>query len=100
LKRWKLEPSLKDIYKCPFMIHYSFVAYSENEAVKKPDIFYHVKITKVNFIHTCQLTTIFSPSGPPKVRWLPARFDRSEWCHDTTPTKAQLAIWHSPAPTD
>jgi hypothetical protein len=41
------------------MIRYSFVAYSKNRAVKKPDIFYHVKITKVNFIHTYQLTTIF-----------------------------------------
>jgi hypothetical protein len=58
-RRRKLEPTLKDIYKCPFMIRYSFVAYSKNRAVKKPDIFYHVKITTVNFVHTCQLTTIF-----------------------------------------
>jgi hypothetical protein len=59
LRRQKLEPYLKDIYKCSFMIRYSFVAYSKNRAVKKPDIFYHVKITAVNFVHTCQLTTIF-----------------------------------------
>jgi hypothetical protein len=30
-----------------------------NKALKKPDIFYHVKITHVNFHHPCQMTTIF-----------------------------------------
>jgi hypothetical protein len=57
--RRKLDTSLKDIYKCPFKIRYSFVAYSKNKALKKPDILYKVKITTVNFVHTCQLTTIF-----------------------------------------
>jgi hypothetical protein len=57
-KRQKLEPSLKSVYKCPFMIRYSFVAYCKNKALKKPDIFYRVKITQVNFHHTCQMTTI------------------------------------------
>jgi hypothetical protein len=45
--------------KCPFIIRYSFVAYCKNRAFKKPDIFYHVKITNVNFAHTRQMTTIF-----------------------------------------
>jgi cell division inhibitor SulA len=31
----------------------------KNRAFKKPDISYHVKITNVNFAHTCQMTTIF-----------------------------------------
>jgi hypothetical protein len=58
-KRRKIEPTLKSVYKCPFIIWYSFVAYCKNRAFKKPDIFYHVKITNVNFAHTCQMTTIF-----------------------------------------
>jgi hypothetical protein len=58
-KRRKLEPTLKSVYKCPFIIRYSFVAYCKNRALKKPDIFYQVKITHVNFVHTCQMTTIF-----------------------------------------
>ena len=58
-KRRKLEPTLKSVYKCPFIIRYSFVAYCKNKALKKPDIFYRVKITHVNFVHTCQMTTIF-----------------------------------------
>ena len=48
-KRRKLEPTLKSVYKCPFIIRYSFVAYSKNKALKKPDIFYHVKFTQVTF---------------------------------------------------
>jgi hypothetical protein len=35
------------------------VAYCKNRALKKSDIFYHVKITNVNFAHACQMTTIF-----------------------------------------
>jgi hypothetical protein len=35
------------------------VAYCKNKALKKPDIFYHVKITQVNFHHVCQMTTVF-----------------------------------------
>jgi hypothetical protein len=35
------------------------VAYCRNRALKKPDVFYQVKITHVNFVHTCQMTTIF-----------------------------------------
>ena len=58
-KRRKLEPTLKSVYKCPFIIRYSFVAYCRNKALKQPDIFYHVKITHVNFVHTCQMTTVF-----------------------------------------
>ena len=58
-KRRKLEPTLKSVYKCPFIIRYSFVAYCKNRALKKPDIFYRVKITHVNSVHTCQMTTIF-----------------------------------------
>jgi hypothetical protein len=58
-KRRKIEPTLKSVYKCPFIIRYSFVAHCKNRAFKKPDIFYHVKITNVNFAHTCQMTTIF-----------------------------------------
>jgi hypothetical protein len=44
-KRCKLEPTLKSVYKCPFIIRYSFVAYC--------------KKTHVNFVHTCQMPTIF-----------------------------------------
>jgi hypothetical protein len=62
-KRQKLEPTLKSVYKCPFIICYSFVAYCKNKALKKPDIFYHVKITHVNFHHTCQMTTITTEVG-------------------------------------
>jgi hypothetical protein len=58
-KRRKLEPTLKSVYKCPFIIRYSFVAYCRNKALKKPGVFYKVKITHVNFVHTCQMTTIF-----------------------------------------
>jgi hypothetical protein len=58
-KRQKLEPTLKSVYKCPFTIRYSFVAYCKNKALKKPDIFYHVKITQVNYQHTCQMSRIF-----------------------------------------
>jgi hypothetical protein len=58
-KRRKIEPTLKSVYKCPFIIRYSFVAYCKNRAFKKPDISYHMKITGVNFAHTCQMTTIF-----------------------------------------
>ncbi len=35
------------------------MAYCKNRALKKHDIFYRVKITHVNFVHTCQMTTIF-----------------------------------------
>jgi hypothetical protein len=37
----------------------NFMAYCKNRALKKNDIFYHVKITNINFAHTCQMTTIF-----------------------------------------
>jgi hypothetical protein len=39
------------------------VAFCKNKSLKKPDIFYHVKITNVNFHHTCQMTTIFHPQA-------------------------------------
>jgi hypothetical protein len=58
-KRRKLEPTLKSVYKCSFIVRYSFVAYCKNKALKKPEVFYHVKITHINFHRTCQMTTIF-----------------------------------------
>jgi hypothetical protein len=58
-KRRKLEPTLKSVYKCPFIIQNSYAAYCKNMLLKKPDIFYHVKITHVNYHHTCQMSTIF-----------------------------------------
>ena len=58
-KRRKVQPTLKNVYNCPFFMRYSYVGYPNNKALKKPDIFYHVKITSVNFLHTCQMTTIF-----------------------------------------
>jgi hypothetical protein len=33
--------------------------YSHNKESKKPNIFYQVKITGVNYEHTCQLSTVF-----------------------------------------
>jgi hypothetical protein len=50
---------LKSVYKCPFIIRYSFVAYCRNRALKKSGVFYKVKITHVNFVYTCQMATIF-----------------------------------------
>jgi hypothetical protein len=59
-KRRKLEPTLKFVYKCPFIMRYSFVAYcSKNRPLKITNIFYRVKITHVHFVNTCQMTTIF-----------------------------------------
>jgi hypothetical protein len=58
-KRRKLEPTLKLVYKCPFIIQYSYVAYCKNRLLKKPDFCYHVKITHVNYHHTCQMSIIF-----------------------------------------
>jgi hypothetical protein len=57
-KRRKLEPTLQSIYKCPFIIWYSFVAYSKKRALKKADIFHHVKITHIKYHHTCHMSTI------------------------------------------
>ena len=54
-KRRKVEISLKVQYKCPFHIQYSHIGLSGK--VKKPRIFYHVKITNVNANHTCELST-------------------------------------------
>jgi hypothetical protein len=62
-KRRKLEPSLKSVYKCPFIIRYSFVAYCKNKALKKPESFYRVKITQVNFHHTLSDDNDISPTG-------------------------------------
>jgi hypothetical protein len=58
-KRRKLEPTLKSVYKCLFIIWYSFVAYCKKRALKKPDIFYHAKITHINYHNTCQMSTTF-----------------------------------------
>jgi hypothetical protein len=55
----KIETSAKSVYKCPFEIRYSFMGYSQNKESKKPNIFYWVKITGVNYEHTCQLSTVF-----------------------------------------
>jgi hypothetical protein len=41
-KRRKLEPTLKSVYKCPFIIWYSYAAYCKNRLLKKRDIFYHM----------------------------------------------------------
>ena len=54
-KRRKVDISLKEQYKCPFHIKYSHIGVSRK--VKKPLIFYHVKITSVNANHTCELST-------------------------------------------
>jgi hypothetical protein len=50
---------VKKVYKCPFKIRYSFINYCHKKESKKPNIFYRVKITKVNYQHTCQLSTVF-----------------------------------------
>jgi hypothetical protein len=49
-KRSKIAPTLKSVYKCPFILRYSFVEYYRNKTLKKPDIFYQVKITQVNYV--------------------------------------------------
>jgi hypothetical protein len=59
LLRRRHEPTLKSVYKCPFAIRYSYLAYCKNKNFKKPDVFYQVKITSVNYTHSCQMTTIF-----------------------------------------
>jgi hypothetical protein len=49
--------SAKNVYKCPFERRYSFINYCHNNKdSKKPNIFHRVKITKVNYQHTCQLS--------------------------------------------
>ena len=58
-KRRKVETSAKTLYQCPFQIRYSFMNYSKKTPTKKPNIFYRVKITRVNYEHTCQLSTVF-----------------------------------------
>ncbi len=58
-KRRKVETSAKTLYQCPFQIRYSFMNYSKKTPTKKPNIFYRVKITGVNYEHTCQLSTVF-----------------------------------------
>ena len=54
-KRRKVDTSLKEQYKCPFKIQYSHIGVSNK--LKKPNIFYHVKITILNASHTCELST-------------------------------------------
>ena len=58
-KRRRVVISPKKVYQCPFEIRYSFIDYCNNTESKKPNIFYRVKVTKVNLEHTCQLSTIF-----------------------------------------
>ena len=54
-KRRKVDTSLKEQYQCPFKIQYSHIGISNK--MKKPRIFYHVKITNLNASHTCELST-------------------------------------------
>lgn len=58
-KRRKVDPSVKDVYKCPFLIRYSYKNYAHQSKHRKPNIFYQVKITAANYEHTCQLSTVF-----------------------------------------
>ena len=53
-KRRHVEPTLKEQYKCPFQISYSHIGVTKK--LLKPRIFYHVKITALNPIHTCELS--------------------------------------------
>ena len=46
----------KEAIQCPFEIRYSFLDYPRLD--KKPDIFYHVKITACTYQHTCELSPI------------------------------------------
>jgi hypothetical protein len=62
----KIETSVKNVYKCPFKVRYSFINYCHNKDSKKPNIFYPVKITKVNYQHTCQLSTVFHQESKQK----------------------------------
>ena len=55
-KQRKTKESLKNQYKCPFRIQFSLVNYS-TIGVKKPIIFFQVKITKCIFEHTCTMDT-------------------------------------------
>jgi hypothetical protein len=43
----------KEVTKCPFRIHYSWVDYTCLS--KKPGIFYRAKITTLKTVHTCQM---------------------------------------------
>jgi hypothetical protein len=49
--------SPKQTYKCPFIVSYSYIGYPRVDQLKKPNIFYRVKVTKVVLRHTCQLNT-------------------------------------------
>jgi hypothetical protein len=54
--------TLKEEYKCPFEIRYSFVDYHKDSKHpdKRPDLFYFVKITRVHYHHTCSLNTEYA----------------------------------------
>ena len=54
-KRRHVEPSLKEQYNCPFHIAYNHIGVCNK--LKKPRIFYHVKITNLNTTHSCELST-------------------------------------------
>lgn len=56
-KRREKGETLKNKYKCPFIIRYSFIGYTHNKDTRLPTIFYQVKITQVNLSHTCELST-------------------------------------------
>jgi hypothetical protein len=50
-------PSPKQTYQCPFIVAYSYVDYLKSRHLQKQNIFYKVKVTRVNLEHTCQLDT-------------------------------------------
>jgi hypothetical protein len=62
----KIETLVKNACRCPFEIRYSFINYCHNKDSKKLNIFYPVKITKVNYQHTCQLSTVFHQESKQK----------------------------------
>ena len=60
-KRRKTVPSLKTQYKCPFEIRYAYLKNHKED--KKQACYYKVKITRCNYNHTCQLSSIFYKSA-------------------------------------
>jgi hypothetical protein len=57
-KQRAVAPTLKETYDCPFEIRYSFLDYHRTDHPDKvPDVFYFVKITHVDFNHSCFLNT-------------------------------------------
>lgn len=57
-KRRKCQHSMKTVVKCPFKISYSRLSYPKHKDLCLPKVYYQIKITLTNFIHTCQLNTL------------------------------------------